>query len=171
MENKENAHSHIKGWGIDIDPDNEPTYPMKKYTGDDHKRIHYDKPPQQYYDTEILHSVERPGLPAVFGTSVPPSGLSGMIRRYAFKFSEGRFAHWLPLLLADRVNVVEGILDDFIHGKIPNLLGEHGFKADWKYNRKNAVIKLLIITAAFSTSATYILLKGAHKKKRKLRFM
>jgi hypothetical protein len=25
--------AHINGWAIDADPENEPTYPMKKYTG------------------------------------------------------------------------------------------------------------------------------------------
>ena len=35
MENLEQKFAHIKGWGIDADPENEPTYPMKNYTGDD----------------------------------------------------------------------------------------------------------------------------------------
>jgi hypothetical protein len=68
----------IPGWGMDADPENEPTYPMKNYTGDDHKRIHYERSEQQPADVEVLHSNERPRLTAVFGTTVPPSGLSGM---------------------------------------------------------------------------------------------
>ena len=35
-----------------------------------------------------------------------------MIRRFAFKYSESSYGHWLPLMLADRVNKVEGVLDD-----------------------------------------------------------
>ena len=36
-------YAHIKGWGIDADPENEPTYPMKNWTGDDHKRINWER--------------------------------------------------------------------------------------------------------------------------------
>lgn len=59
----------------------------------------------QLQKVEILRSNERPGLTPVFGTSTPPSGLSGMLRRAAFKFSENDLRHWLILLFADRVNV------------------------------------------------------------------
>jgi hypothetical protein len=139
-------YKNIPGWGMDADPENEPTYPMKHYTGDDHNRINYEKAPQQQEIVEILRSNERPGPTAVFGTSVPPSGLSGIIRRYAFKHSEDRYRHWLPLILADRVNVVEGIIDDIKHGHIPNLLEEKGWKADWKYNSKGVLRKIAIGT-------------------------
>src|SRR5688500_14055724 len=85
----EEKFSHIKGWGMDADPENEPTYPMKKYTGDDHQRLNYTPPQQQPVDIEVLKSNERPRMTAVFGTSTPPSGVSGAIRRFAFKYSEG----------------------------------------------------------------------------------
>ncbi len=111
MENIENNYSHIKGWGIDADPENEPTYPMKKYTGDDHNRLNYERPPLQEVYEEILHSNERINLTAVFGTPLPPTGLSGAVRRFAFKYSEGKWAHWLALIFADRINVVEGMIE------------------------------------------------------------
>lgn len=39
----------------------------------------------------------------VFGTSTPPKGISGAMRKYAYrKYSEGRAAHWLVLIAADR---------------------------------------------------------------------
>lgn len=152
MENNfESRYAHIKGWGIDADPKNEPTYPMKKYTGDDHKRLNWQRPPLQPVTVEILHSIERPNLTAVFGTSAPPSGLSGAIRRYAFKYSEGSWGHWLPLLLADRVNVVEGVIDDLKHGHVPNIFAEKGWKAAWKYNRLG-LIKKVVVTALVTTA-------------------
>ena len=135
MENIAEKQSQIKGWGIDADPKNEPTAPIKKYTGDDHKRLDYARPEQQETDIEILKSNERPSLPSVFGTSSPPSGLSGMLRRFAYRFSESSFVHWIPLLLADRINVVEGIIDDLGRGHIPNIIKERGWTAEWKYNR------------------------------------
>jgi hypothetical protein len=144
MENIADKYSHINGWGVDADPRNEPTYPMKHWTGDDHQRLNYERPPQQPVTVEVLHSNERPNLTAVFGTASPPSGLSGAIRRYAFKFSESEYGHWLPLLLADRVNAVEGIVDDLKRGYIPNVFAERGWKAEWKYNPKGLAQKVLI---------------------------
>jgi hypothetical protein len=162
MENLNNDYTHIKGWGIDADPKNEPTYPMKKYTGDDHKRLNWDRPPLQPVNIEVLHSIERPNITAVFGTSTPPSGLSGAIRRYAFQFSENQYMHWLPLLLADRVNVVEGIVDDLKRGHIPNIFAEKGMKAELKHNPKGFAKKVLVTLAV--TSIAYALLKGKSKK-------
>jgi hypothetical protein len=161
MEDLANKYAHINGWGIDADPENEPTYPMKKYTGDDHRRLNYERPPLQPVDVEVLHSNERPNVTATFGTSVPPSGLSGMIRRYAFKYSEGSWGHWLPLILADRVNMVEGIIDDIRHGHIPNIFAERGWNAEWKYNRKGMVKNIAI--GVLITSAALLLLAKKDK--------
>jgi hypothetical protein len=147
MESKEKDFSHIKGWGIDADPKNEPTYPIKKYTGDDHNRINWERPPLQPITVEVLKSNERPNVTAVFGTVAPPSGLSGAIRRYAFKYSESSYGHWLPLLLADRVNVVEGFIDDLKQGHVPNIFAEKGWGAEWKYNRKGLIRKVAAGTA------------------------
>lgn len=139
-------YAHIKGWGIDADPENEPTYPMKNWNGADYQRLNYDRPTQQPETVEVLHSNERPYVTAVFGTTCPPQGLSGRLRRHAFKYSEGNWNHWLTLLLADRVNMVEGIVDDIKKGRFPNFIAETGWTAEWKYNRKNFV-KNMAITA------------------------
>ncbi|WP_299824810.1 hypothetical protein [uncultured Pontibacter sp.] len=137
--------THIKGWGIDADPKNDPTYPMKKRTNEEHKGYTWERPTQQPINIEVLHSIERPNVTAVFGTSVPPSGLSGMIRRLAFKKSENDYGHWLPLILADRVNVVEGIIEDFVQGKFPNILGEKGYKADLQHNKTGLLARVAIV--------------------------
>src|SRR5690606_40971581 len=95
-------------------------------------------------DVEILKSVERPNLTAVFGTISPPRGLNGKIRRMAFKYSESSYGRWLPLVMADRIGMLEGIADDLKRGHIPNLWEEYGLGAEWKYNRKNFVAKVAI---------------------------
>jgi hypothetical protein len=155
--------NHIKGWGIDADPENEPTYPYKEYTGDDHQRLNWERPPLQEQNVEILKSNERPNLSAAFGTSTPPSGLSGAIRRYAFKYSEGSWGHWLPLILADRVNVVEGLIDDLKRGYIPNIFAERGWAAEWKYNRKGFIKNIAIGVGI--TAAAVVLLSQRKKLK------
>lgn len=164
MENIANNYTHIKGWGVDADSENEPTYPMKRYTGDDHRRSNWERPALQPVNVEILHSNERPGVSAVFGTTVPPSGLSGMIRRFAFRFSESEYGHWLPLLLADRVNVVEGIIDDLRRGHIPNIFAEKGWKAEWKHNPKGLIVK--VTTAALVTTAAVVFFLRKNKAKK-----
>ena len=151
MENIADKYSHIKGWGMDADPEDEPNYPYKKYTGDDHNRLNYQPPTQQPQNVELLMSIERPRKSAVFGTSTPPSGLSGMIRRFAFRYSESSYGHWLPLILADRINAVEGIIQDLGRGHIPNIFAERGGKAALKHNPqaviKNVVIGIVITSA------------------------
>ncbi|KAA5541221.1 hypothetical protein [Adhaeribacter rhizoryzae] len=144
MENTTKDYSHIKGWGIDADPKNDPTYPMKNRTDAEQTGYSWDRPSLQPVNTEILRSIERPNITAVFGTSTPPSGLSGMLRRFAFKYSESSYGHWLPLLLADRVNVVEGVLDDLKNGHVPNIFAEKGMKAEWQHNRLGVIQKLAV---------------------------
>lgn len=163
-ERNNDAYKNIPGWGVDADPENDPTYPMKKYNGDDHKRIHYHRPPMQPQTVEVLHSNERPTLSAVYGTSTPPSGLSGRIRRYAFRYSEGSWGHWLPLILADRVNVVEGICSDLRSGHIPNFFRERGWSAEWKYNRKE-VVRNAALSVAVAT--VFAVLTVAIRRSRK----
>jgi hypothetical protein len=147
--------SQIKGWGIDADPKNDPTYPMKRRTNGEHAGYSWERPPQQPTTVEILHSNERADLTAVFGTSTPPSGLSGLLRRLAFRYSESSYGHWLPLMLADRVNMMEGILDDLLHGHVPNLFVELGWKADWKHNRLSLLLKALAAAALVSAAVAY----------------
>ncbi len=147
------AYKHIPGWGIDADPENDPTYPMKHYTGADHLRLMYKRPISQPQDMEILQSIERPELSSVFGTAPGPKGLSGMLRRFAFTKSEGHAGHWLTLMLADRVDVVEGLVEDIGHGILPNIPAEKGWGAKWEHDREGALRQIgttLAITAAIA---------------------
>ncbi len=140
-------HSHIKGWGVDLDHANRPAYPMARMParleGD-----HSHPPVQQMQTVEILQSIERPSITPIFGTPQPPSGVSGMIRRFAFKFSESDLRHWMLLLFADRVNMIEGLGDDLKRGHIPNILAEMGVKSEFKYNREAATQKLVVASVA-----------------------
>lgn len=157
--------SQLPGWNIDNDPDNDPTYPMRTRTPDDHKGYSWERPTQQPITIEVLHSNERPNVTAVFGTSVPPSGLSGVIRRFAFQYSENSYLHWLPLLLADRVNVVEGVLSDLAHGHVPNIFAEKGYPVEWKYDKKGLLLKLTAFTALV-VGATVLLTRDKAPKRK-----
>lgn len=155
MEEKGKDYLHIKGWGVDADPKNDPTYPMKRRNNREHEGYSWERPSQQPIDIEVLHSNERPNITAVFGTSTPPSGLSGMIRRVAFTYSESSYGHWLPLMLADRINAVEGILGDLSRGHVPNIFEESGGNAERQHNRKSLVQQVLVGAVVTSAAVVY----------------
>ncbi|SDG58231.1 hypothetical protein SAMN04487996_12055 [Dyadobacter soli] len=141
-------YSHINGWGIDQDPLDVPAYPMKRRTENDNKGMIWERPAQQPERVEILHSNERPGVSAVFGSPNPPSGLSGKLRRFAFKYSESHVMHWIALLVADRINMFEGVAEDFKSGHIPDVFSEMGGRAEIKHNAKGLAKKAFIGLAA-----------------------
>jgi hypothetical protein len=156
MEHTANDPSQIKGWGVDADPKNDPTYPMKNRNDGERAGYSWERPPQQPITVEVLPSNERPNVTSVFGTSTPPSGLSGAIRRIAFRYSESSYGHWLPLMLADRVSVVEGVLDDVKHGRVPNVFAERGWKAEWRHNRASLVGRILLRVVLISAAVAYL---------------
>jgi hypothetical protein len=150
--------SQIPGWGVDADPENDPTYPIRHRSEDDASgKMNWQRPALQEPDVEILQSIEHNRTPAVVGTSTPPSGLSGMIRRLAFRYSENDWTHWLMLMGADRVNVVEGVVQDLARAKIPNIPAEMGIRSEWKHNKRGLAIKLGV--AAAVSGALYLALR------------
>ena len=156
MTNQPIHRSIIRGWGVDADPRNNPTYPMREISQDDKAGMNWSRPALQTSSVEVLHSNERPNLTAVFGTSTPPAALSGAIRRHAFKRSEGKWGHWLLLLMADRINVVEGIFQDLSRGRLPHIFAEMGVRAEIKHNfpgfmRKTVIAALIVFALVFGT--------------------
>ena len=159
--------SAVVGWGVDADPQNDPTYPMRNRSKDDGPGMNWSRPPLQAPDVEILRSIEHNRLPAVLGTSTPPSGLSGVLRRAAFRYSESQWAHWLLLMLADRINVVEGVLTDLAHGRPPNPYAEMGMGSDLKHDKAAFALKTatMLAMAAAVVGAGYYLTR-THRPKR-----
>ena len=70
-----------------------------------------------------------------------------MLRRLAYKMTENGILHVMLLLLADRINVVEGVADDLMEGRVPNVFGEMGIKAEWQHNRAGLVKQAAVATA------------------------
>jgi hypothetical protein len=123
----------IDGWGVDLDPKVRPAVPKEHFnpagTG-----AHWDFPERQIPRYPREKSPEHKFLPPVFGTSCPPRLLSGVIRRYAYTFSEGRLAHWLLLVGADRVDVFESRIEALLRGRPDNPFTEAGLASEFKYN-------------------------------------
>lgn len=68
---------------------------------------HWEEPAQQVATTEVIKDAQRPALTATFGTGPEPRGLSGIMRRAAYKIPDYRAKRWLLLLIADRIDAIE----------------------------------------------------------------
>jgi hypothetical protein len=71
-----------------------------------------------------------------------------MIRRTAFRFSESDWTHWLMLMGADRINVVEGVIQDLGRLKVPNIPAEMGIRSELEHNRTGFAKKVAVGAAA-----------------------
>jgi hypothetical protein len=102
----EELRARIPGWGVDLDPRDRPSVPRERFDPN-LNGAHWEFPERQPERWPRERSVEHKFLTPVFGTACPPRGVSGVIRRHAYHYSEGRAAHWLLLLAADRVDALE----------------------------------------------------------------
>jgi hypothetical protein len=119
------VRARIPGWGVDLDYADRPAVPMEDFDPGA-TNAHWDFPERQPEKWPREMSPEHGILPPVFGTGQPPRGISGAIRRYAYTLSEGRASHWLLLLAADRVDVLESSLESALKGHPDNPLSESG---------------------------------------------
>src|SRR5947209_6244704 len=86
---REELRARIPGWGVDLEPGDRPSYP-KLQRGLD-TGAHWDFPERQPGGEGREHSIEHAFVTPVFGTAQPLSGLSGVVRRFAYaRFSEGQ---------------------------------------------------------------------------------
>lgn len=148
--------AHIKGWGSDLDHANRPAYPKERMPARLDPPVRWDEPEAQVRHVEILRSTERPVMTPVFGSGQPPRGVSGGIRRFAFGYSENDLRHWLLLLLADRVDVGEGLVQDLARGHLPRIYSEMGGRAELEHNPAGAAKKGLVLVAVLGAAYLYI---------------
>ena len=127
-ETPDQLRARIPGWGVDLDPKDRPSVPRERFepTG-----AHWDFPERQPERWPRERSIEHKFLTPVFGTSCPPTGLSGVIRKFAYRYSEGRAAHWLLLIAADRVNATEAHLKSFATLRPDNPITQTGVRAEF----------------------------------------
>ena len=119
--------ARIPGWGVDLDPRDRPSYPRERLE----PAGRWDIPEYQEEKRPRERSVEHQGLTPVFGTSTPPKGLSGVIRRLAYRhYSEGRAAHWILLIVGDRVDAAESHLRSFVTLRPDNPITETGILSE-----------------------------------------
>jgi len=129
---RDTMRTRIPGWGADLDPNDRPAVPREWHdpagTG-----AHWDMPERQPEQEPRERSIEHQQLPPVFGTAQPLHGLSGRIRRRAYeRYSEGRAAHWLLLILGDRVDAVGSHLRSFASLRPDNPITETGVLSEFR---------------------------------------
>ncbi|MGC5172253.1 hypothetical protein ACPW96_16540 [Micromonospora sp. DT81.3] len=101
----EELRARIPGWGADLDHADRPAYPQERT--DLVSGAHWDFPERQPETNDRERSIEHKFLTPVYGTAQPLKGVSGVIRRLAYdRFSEGQTAHWLLLIVGDRVEAI-----------------------------------------------------------------
>ncbi|MEV6904341.1 hypothetical protein [Amycolatopsis sp. NPDC051372] len=130
-ETSDQLRARIPGWGADLDPQDRPSVP-KLLWKEDQTGAHWEFPERQPEKWPRERSIEHAFLTPVFGTSCPPRGLSGAVRKIAYrKYSEARAAHWLLLLAADRVDAWEHHLRSFATIHPDNPITETGVASEF----------------------------------------
>jgi len=98
------AEAELTGWGADGDPKNRPGVPQETVPE-----------PLTHANTLVRQQTDEPKpfvgpnrfLTPVYSTALPPRGLSGLMRRAAYKMPDYKPQRWMLLLAADRVDVIE----------------------------------------------------------------
>jgi hypothetical protein len=169
----EELRARIPGWGADADPADRPAVPREQpgiETG-----AHWDLPEDQPGRGGREKSVEHERLTPVFGTAQPLHGLAGKVRRYAYDtYSEGQTAHWLLLVLGDRVDSTTAHLTSLFSRRPDDpitqsgILGERGHRPfSSRFGRGRADLKhawldpLLVLGPWLLTAAMIVMLGRA----------
>ena len=130
-ESSDDLRARIPGWGVDLDPRDRPSVPREQ-PDPGRSGARWEFPERQPERWPRERSIEHKLLPPVFGTSCPPRGLSGRMRRLAYaRYSEARAAHWLILLAADRVDAIESHLRSFATLRPDNPVTETGVLSEF----------------------------------------
>jgi hypothetical protein len=133
-ESSDQLRARIPGWGADLDPKDRPSVPREQFDPT-LSGAHWDFPERQPEKWPRERSIEHEFLTPVFGTSCPPKGLSGAIRKFAYnRYSEGRAAHWLLLMAADRVDAGEAHLKSLVSLRPDNPITQTGVLSEFKHH-------------------------------------
>ena len=143
-EDSDQLRARIPGWGADLDVADRPSVPRERFDPT-FSGAHGEHPERQPEKWPRERSVEHTELPPVFGTTCPPKGLSGVVRKFAYaQYSEGQAAHWLLLMAGDRIDVAESGLRSLLTLRPDNPITETGVLAEvthkglssrWGHNR------------------------------------
>lgn len=131
--------------GVDRAPDRRPGVPMEARP-EPYEGVHWTTPPRQRPRKRHLKRKGLEELTPVFGTAQPPRGVSGLLRRFAYGLPEHETRHWLTLMVADRIDVVEGRLGR----RLARPLWRRGMDAAARGIERNPAAGLALAAAAIT---------------------
>ena len=133
-ETPEQLRARIPGGGADLDPKDRPSFPKLQFQ-EDLTGARWEFPERQPEKWPRERSIEHKFLTPVFGTAQPPTGISGAIRKLSYRrYSEGRLAHWMLLILADRVDAWENHLKSFLTLRPDNPITQTGVRGEFTHH-------------------------------------
>lgn len=94
-------------WGVDLDPNRRPGVVSLRQAPRPFPNTRF--PPERQSGTPAspLHGRTNKPMPPVFGTTLPPKGLAGAIRKFAARYPDHKPSYWLIRLASDRVELWE----------------------------------------------------------------
>jgi hypothetical protein len=93
--------------GHDLPENERPGVPMETEPRPLTPTAHWTEPVRMKPERGVTKRVELTSLTPVYSTALKPKGISGLIRRMAYRIPETEARHWMTLLFADRVDVLE----------------------------------------------------------------
>lgn len=121
-----------------------PGVPMEQSPPHPMGAAHWTQPERQPDPGNILKRSDLSELTPVFGTAVPPRGLSGVLRRAAYKIPEHHTSHWLTLMLADRIDAIEHRPARLARLALPVIAGAGGLFALRAQRRRRSWLRRLV---------------------------
>lgn len=100
-------HANEPVYGSDLPGSERPGVPMETESRPLTATVHWREPERQPPNRRVTKRRELAQLTPVFSSALPPRGISGMLRRAAYRIPETHAQHFLTLMLADRVDVLE----------------------------------------------------------------
>jgi hypothetical protein len=100
-------HANEPVYGSDLPGSERPGVPMETESRPLTPSVHWREPEKQSPNRRVTKRRELAQLTPVFSSALPPRGISGMLRRAAYRIPETHAQHFLTLMLADRVDVLE----------------------------------------------------------------
>jgi hypothetical protein len=174
-ETPEQLRARIPGWGADLDPADRPSHPRLRFdpgaTG-----AHWRFPERQPGADGLERSIEHAFVTPVFGTAQPLHGASGAVRRLAYRrFSEGRLAHWLLLIVGDRIDAWGAHLRSLGTGRpdlpatgLPSEPGADGSARRGRSDRRHQLLDPVVVAGPWLAAAGVTVL-GVRRLTRALR--
>lgn len=101
------SHLDRPAAGADLPMRERPGVPMETQPRPLSSAVRGRPPEQQTPVRGVTHRRELAGPTKVFSSAGRPRLLSGVVRRLAYRVSETKARHWLALMLADRIDVLE----------------------------------------------------------------